>query len=288
MSEVEKINQPTDDNSPSTEENKITEQLQTNEMEVHKHPHHVTHKKQWGEYLLEFFMLFLAVFLGFIAENLREHSVEQTREKEYIKSMIEDLKIDSAFLNLSITKLIPYHIAWMDSTEYLLNAPNAKGNDRLIYQAFIIGTSWTYDFHPTDRTLSQLRSAGFYLIRNKEAAKVISNLEDVYKLSLSVNILMQNMQNDIDVSAFAFADRSVTKKSTDLAFKNFPIVNLELTDIPASALIKTGNKQALELYIANLRKYSFYLGTGIQTNYEFELKEITKAIRILEEAYNLK
>ena len=41
-------------------------------MEVHKHPHHVTHKKKWGEYILEFLMLFLAVFLGFLAENLRE------------------------------------------------------------------------------------------------------------------------------------------------------------------------------------------------------------------------
>ena len=40
-------------------------------MEVHK-SHNLTHKKKWGKYLLEFFMLFLAVFLGFIAENVRE------------------------------------------------------------------------------------------------------------------------------------------------------------------------------------------------------------------------
>src|SRR6266581_4914367 len=65
---------------------------ETENMEVHKHPHHVTHKKKWGEYLLEFIMLFLAVFLGFIAENFREHSVEGRKEKEYISSMVEDLK----------------------------------------------------------------------------------------------------------------------------------------------------------------------------------------------------
>ena len=35
-------------------------------MEVHKHPHHITHKKKWIEYLLEFFMLFLAVFLALL------------------------------------------------------------------------------------------------------------------------------------------------------------------------------------------------------------------------------
>jgi len=33
-------------------------------MEVHKHPHHVAHKKKWEEYVLEFLMLFLAVFFG--------------------------------------------------------------------------------------------------------------------------------------------------------------------------------------------------------------------------------
>jgi hypothetical protein len=48
-------------------------------MEVH-HPHHPTHKKKWTEYLLEFLMLFLAVFLGFIAENIREHSVEKKEQ----------------------------------------------------------------------------------------------------------------------------------------------------------------------------------------------------------------
>ena len=68
-------------------------------MEVHKHPHHVTHKKKWGEYLLEFLMLFLAVFLGFLVENFREHQVEHQKEKEYRVAFYQDLKTDT--LNLS-------------------------------------------------------------------------------------------------------------------------------------------------------------------------------------------
>ena len=79
MSEEEKIEgQLTDNVQPPTEnENNVSEPSAINEepsiknMEVHKHPHHVTHKKKWGEYLLEFLMLFLAVFLGFVAENIR-------------------------------------------------------------------------------------------------------------------------------------------------------------------------------------------------------------------------
>src|SRR5688572_29283964 len=72
-------------------------------MEVHKHPHHVTHKKKWGEYLLEFFMLFLAVFLGFVAENIREHSVERKREKEYARSLYDELYGDSVAIATKVS-----------------------------------------------------------------------------------------------------------------------------------------------------------------------------------------
>jgi hypothetical protein len=47
-------------------------------MEVH-HGHHGG-PKGMKEYFLEFFMLFIAVTLGFFAENLREHYVEKQRE----------------------------------------------------------------------------------------------------------------------------------------------------------------------------------------------------------------
>src|SRR2546430_3170722 len=50
----------------------INDKPETENMEVHKHPHHVTDKKKWGEYFLEFLMIFLAVTLGFFAENIRE------------------------------------------------------------------------------------------------------------------------------------------------------------------------------------------------------------------------
>ena len=77
---------------PITDTETITQNQETQNMEVHKHPHHVTHKKKWGEYLLEFLMLFLAVFLGFLAENMREHVVENERAHDYAKSFLNDLK----------------------------------------------------------------------------------------------------------------------------------------------------------------------------------------------------
>src|SRR5258705_6884753 len=69
-------------------------------MEVHAHAH--TERKKWTHYLWEFLMLFLAVFCGFLAENLREHSIEHQREKQYALTLYEDIKSDTAALTESI------------------------------------------------------------------------------------------------------------------------------------------------------------------------------------------
>ena len=91
-----------DQNNPTIDTDTINTNPEIENMEVHKHPHHVTHKKKWGEYLLEFLMLFLAVFLGFVAENIRETSVEHDREKEYMITMLEDLKADIPLLDSTV------------------------------------------------------------------------------------------------------------------------------------------------------------------------------------------
>jgi hypothetical protein len=61
-------------------------------MEVHHHPN--VEKKNFKEYFLEFLMIFLAVTLGFFAENLREGISDSAHENEYVQSMISDLKND--------------------------------------------------------------------------------------------------------------------------------------------------------------------------------------------------
>ena len=66
-------------------------------MEVHHHSHSARKKKT--DYLWEFVMLFLAVFSGFLAENLREHYVEHRRENKYIRSIVEDLATDTSWMN---------------------------------------------------------------------------------------------------------------------------------------------------------------------------------------------
>ena len=89
-------------------------------MEVHHHSH--TARKKWTHYFWEFLMLFLAVFCGFTAENIREHGVEKHREKQYIKSLIADLKADQTSLTSHIDT-VSYGALMMDSLIYDLNHP---------------------------------------------------------------------------------------------------------------------------------------------------------------------
>ena len=65
-------------------------------MEVHPHTH--TPRKKWHHYFWEFFMMFLAVFCGFLAENFREYSLEHKRERKLMGSLLLDLDKDSAIL----------------------------------------------------------------------------------------------------------------------------------------------------------------------------------------------
>jgi hypothetical protein len=64
-------------------------------MEVHHHPHAPTHSKPWKEYLLEGLMIFIAVSLGYAAENIREHTVETKRAVSSTKNLYKDVLDDS-------------------------------------------------------------------------------------------------------------------------------------------------------------------------------------------------
>ncbi len=130
-------------------------------MEVHKHPHHVSHTKKWGEYLLEFFMLFLAVFLGFVAENIRENSVEKERGKEYAASLYDEFYADS----IAIAKKVSLRLAKESDCDYIssyIRDSSLTDLPKSFYPAYttVFYLVNTYAFEPKDGVLNQLKSSG--------------------------------------------------------------------------------------------------------------------------------
>jgi hypothetical protein len=139
-------------------------------MEVHAHTH--TERKKWTHYLWEFLMLFLAITLGFFVENQREHYVEHQREVQYMRSMVEDLKLDTTELTVHIRQRTERN-EMIDSLIYLLSQTNIRENGSSIYYLGRI-ISPPISFFPNDRTIQQLKSAGgLRLIRNMDISNSI-------------------------------------------------------------------------------------------------------------------
>lgn len=132
---------------------------ETHSMEVQKHPHHVMHKKKWNEYLLEFFMLFLAVFLGFVAENIRERITEHERAKIYAATMVSDLTADTSELN-EYVEYMSYAANNVDTLFQLLSeaTPQQIPSGKLYWYGLWGGTPRI--FIPNDATFQQMKSAG--------------------------------------------------------------------------------------------------------------------------------
>ncbi len=146
-------------------------------MEVHKHPHHVTHKKKWGEYLLEFFMLFLAVFLGFIAENIRENSVEHERAEHYAKSLYQDMIQDSVKLSdaIMVSNDIVSKIDTLRSVCRGKNIKDVTGGAIYYYSRFALRH---YGTRSTDATIQQLKNSGsLRLFKNYELEDAIARYD---------------------------------------------------------------------------------------------------------------
>lgn len=76
-------------------------------------PHHME-KKNFKEYFLKFLLIFLAVTMGFIAENMRERISDKEQVQRYMQSMVDNLKsdgemyrsYDSMRSNYALVKLI--------------------------------------------------------------------------------------------------------------------------------------------------------------------------------------
>ena len=126
-------------------------------MDVHHHTQ--TSRSRWTHYLWEFLMLFLAVFFGFLAENQREHYVEHKREKEFARSLSDDLNSNVSLLNSAIEE-ISFVIPKID-TFILLVHKNSIGE--------IPSGTWYYYgrfgtrnpvFSLKEATLKQLLSSG--------------------------------------------------------------------------------------------------------------------------------
>jgi hypothetical protein len=137
------------------------------------------------DYIFQFLMLFLAITAGFFVENKREQYIENQSEKQYARSLYEDLKTDTAV----IQRVLKYKI-WssekMDSLLNILQSNNIRENNELIYY-FERMMKVNDQFTSQDVTYQQLQSSGnFRFFDNEELYREISDYYNLYKRYLSL------------------------------------------------------------------------------------------------------
>jgi len=149
-------------------------------MEVHTHTH--TPRKKWTHYFWEFFMLFLAVTLGFLVENMREHRIEKKREKAMMKALLLDLHADQLQIDSLIQKRVTRNLHCDSLISLLARADRQNGTREYLYGR---NASRRIHFRPQDGTLLQLRnSGGFRVVHEEEVLNGINS----YELGLKNNL----------------------------------------------------------------------------------------------------
>ena len=148
-------------------------------MEVHAHTH--TPRKKWTHYFWEFLMLFLAVFCGFLAENIREHKIEKYRAKVFAASMLRELEGDTARL-VSYRKYFDHATKNVDTFMQLLAANEPKDiPSGKLYWYGLWGGAHNY-FIPNDATFQQMKNSGSLRFFEKSVSPEVAKYDRFCRL----------------------------------------------------------------------------------------------------------
>lgn len=138
-------------------------------------------KRNWKSYFKEFFMLFLAVFCGFLAENYRESLSANKIEKEYILSLIEDLKTDSTNLSAYISFRKEKSVLMDSLAEMMLSENRVLLGNQIYFLARQVFNEQAFFY--SDGTIQQLKNAGnLRLLRKRNVVNALLTYEKKVKV----------------------------------------------------------------------------------------------------------
>ncbi|MBL0268219.1 MAG: hypothetical protein IPP99_06060 [Chitinophagaceae bacterium] len=159
-------------------------------MEVHAHTH--TARKKWTHYFWEFLMLFLAVSLGFYAENTRETILHKKEVKTQLNAMIADLQSDIMLFD-SVTQRNSHGAEMADSLINLLHS-DINNTTEIYFAARTVTANLGYYFS-NSKSFDQLKAAGLLrYIKNKALLDSIGSYYASFQwLSNQIDLLRLKM-----------------------------------------------------------------------------------------------
>ena len=240
-------------------------------------------KKKWYVYFIDFSMLFVAVTLGFLAENVRDQQTDKNREISYLKNVHEDLLVDINKFELVISSN-NLRLLMLDSLHMEIN--KASPDLPSLYY-YIRNLALRTTFESSHLGLDQIKaSGGFRLIQN---AKIIAGIQDYERRLNSAMKLEEIRERTLEQARFKMAvvfDAGTLYQMTknQSMFKGEKTVRFKRPAYAAPFVV--GDRETFNELINFI---NLGLNTNIHLNNSFnELKLIAKALdaAIMEEYGN--
>lgn len=289
-------NEVTEPNSGSdfkSQTSSTPEESEPAPMEVHHHAH-IHSKSKWKEYIFQFFMLFLAVFCGFLAEYQLEHKIERERAKELARNLYDELKNDS----ISIQQKTQNRIKQENAQKYLMKyfADSSLTNVSKTFQInFLLGTATRTPsiFEARTIVLEQLKNSGsLRYFKNEELQKLIGD----------ISVAIQNINDRQDLEGklrletvnlilrrhYDFEFHSTLTKGGELsAFDE--IVKYEDSDEVIPFEFKMPEKLDRQVAINELGHFCYNaLGSSRIVHFKKYVEVNARLLQVLREEYHLK
>ena len=238
--------------------------------------------KRIKEYFIEFVMLFAAVTLGFFAENFREEMIEAQNERDYMQTMIEDLKEDTARISASI-KSTEKKVQGIDSLiKYIYKKPYSDSDRRMMYYLFRRYMGSATDVAFSKRTINQLINSG--------------NLRIIKNMSISDSIVLYDINTERTIRQYSVYHDQFQQKSREISnkiFDSYYLVDYDRSNV--FHLLETNiNPKFLDEDEKLLKEYAnaIYGGKGVLAIYVTILKskypQAANIIDLLNKEYDLK
>jgi hypothetical protein len=249
-------------------------------MEVHHHPQLNHEKKPWKEYILEGLMIFLAVTMGFFAENLREHITDNRKIHENVQSMVRDLESDIVLYRSSIN--FNEQSAQMIDTVITSLAGHKNNKSKVYFMARTL-TMGLSVIAPNTKTFEQMKSSGTIRLINHQriADSIASYYQWVNKFDYWSELQRQRMNDLLNANDKIFDAAifySIVKKIPD---PTKPIANL-----PPDLKLTSSDPVLIN---AVIMRYQYYYGmlTIMNEHASKASLQADRLIKLLRKEYDL-
>ena len=203
-------------------------------MEVHHHSGGHHEEKHFKDYFLEFLMIFLAVTMGFLAENLREFITDKNHVEELAGQLREDLSNDTT----KLTRLIAFQqlqIRRGDSLYEILMQP-AAAIDYKKLQNMVVDCDRLDFFYPSTGAIATIKKD--LHLRKFVKTKIAKHI-DLYEKDI---VVMEKLESrDIDYMGKyleSFISNHFTPENVAASVTRSPVVSATMRNLSPADLVQ--------------------------------------------------